>query len=78
MDKLLVSCKRSDYCPHSGEIRKPDATCEKGRIAKRREIVGEMLVKSNKWRGEKSDQIRWKRTTGGTHGMVPIFVVQKL
>jgi len=35
------------YCPHTGEIRKFDATCDSDRIAKRGEIVRELLANEN-------------------------------
>lgn len=32
------------YCPHTGETRKFDAACQEDRIARRREIVRELLT----------------------------------
>ena len=44
------------YCPHTGEIRKFDATCDSDRILKRSEIVREMLINSKVEMGEKQWQ----------------------
>jgi len=40
------------YCPHTGETRKFNATCEEDRMVKRREIVRE-LIPSSKQKGRK-------------------------
>jgi hypothetical protein len=34
------------YCPHTGETRKFNATCEGDRMVKRREIVRELIPSS--------------------------------